>query len=332
VRGVAIQHGGVTVLDLTGVRHDDDLGLERLASLGWVVVGIGGDIATLDILDGHVLAVEAYVVTGDGLSEGLVVHLDGFNLSGESNRGEGDNHVGLEDTSLNTSHWHRADTTNFVDVLKGKTEGLVSWALGGSDKIEGLQKDRTFVPRHVIGSVNHVITYPARDGNEVNLGRLVSDFLEVVGDLFLDIVVSLFLVSGGVHLVKGNDHLLDTKGESKESVLLGLAFRGPTTFKSTWGTINNKDSDIGLGSSSDHVLDEISVTGGINDGECEFGRLEFPESNINGDTTLTFGLQIIKDPSVFERRFAHIGSLFLILLDSTLIDTTAFVDQVASGC
>merc|ERR1711970_351081 len=62
------------------VIQDDDLGVEVLRLLGWIVLGVGGNVATTDVLDRHVLHVETNVVTGAGLGEGLVVHLDGFDL------------------------------------------------------------------------------------------------------------------------------------------------------------------------------------------------------------------------------------------------------------
>jgi len=36
--------------------------------------------------------------------------------------------------------------------------------------------------------------------------------------------------------------------------------------------------------------------------------LELPESDINGDTTLTLGLQLVKHPGVLERTLAKLGS------------------------
>jgi len=70
---------------------------------------------------------------------------------------------------------------------------------------------------------------------------------------------------GGVHLVDSNNKLLDTEGEGKQSVLSGLTILGDTglEFTSTGG--NDEDSTIGLGGTSDHVLDEITVSRGIND-------------------------------------------------------------------
>lgn len=43
---VAIKHRGVACTDLTGMVQDDDLGVERLGTLGGVGLGISTDIAT----------------------------------------------------------------------------------------------------------------------------------------------------------------------------------------------------------------------------------------------------------------------------------------------
>ena len=58
-----------------------------------------------------------------------------------------------------------------------------------------------------------------------------------------------------------------------------------------------------LGSSSDHVLKEIPVSGGANGGDIVPRRLELPECDIDGDFSLTLSLQFVEDPSVL------IGSL-----------------------
>jgi hypothetical protein len=43
------------------------------------------------------------------------------------------------------------------------------------------------------------------------------------------------------------------------------------------------------------------VTGGVDDGDLVTGGLELPKSNVDGDTTLTLGLEFVKDPGVLER-------------------------------
>jgi hypothetical protein len=331
VAGVAIQDRGVSVLDLSGVGHDDDLSNKVLAALGRIISSVGSDVSTLQVLDGNVLAVKANVVTRHSFLELLVVHFDGLNFSGQANRTESHVHGRLEDASLDTADRHSADATNLVHVLKRKAKRLVGGALGGVDKVKGLKKDGSLVPSHVGGAVNHVVTNPAGDGDEVDLGRLVPDLLQVARHLLLDIVVTRLGVLAGVHLVEGNNHLLDTKSEREQSVFLGLAFSSPTTFEPTRSRVDDQEGNIGLGSSGDHVLDEITVARSINDSEGELGGLELPESDIDGDTTLTLGLQVIKHPSVLERGLAHFGSFLLVLLNGTLINATALVDQVTSG-
>uniref|UniRef100_T1H0C3 Uncharacterized protein n=1 Tax=Megaselia scalaris TaxID=36166 RepID=T1H0C3_MEGSC len=70
---------------------------------------------------------------------------------------------------------------------------------------------------------------------------------------------------------------------------------------------------------------------GINDGNIVLGGFEFPQSNIDGDTTFTFSLQFVQNPGVFERSFAHFLSFLLEFLDGTLVNTSAFVDQMSGG-
>uniref|UniRef100_A0A3Q1EFT7 Uncharacterized protein n=1 Tax=Acanthochromis polyacanthus TaxID=80966 RepID=A0A3Q1EFT7_9TELE len=99
VSGVAIQHGGVTSIDLAGMVQDD-LGVEVVSTLGRVVLAVASNVSTTDFLDGHVLDVETNVVTGNGLWQRLVVHLHGLDLSGQIGWSEGDDHTGLQNTGM----------------------------------------------------------------------------------------------------------------------------------------------------------------------------------------------------------------------------------------
>jgi len=333
VSSVAIQHGGVSRADLSRVVKHDDLGGEAFASGGGVVLGVTSNVTTTDVLDGDVLDVESDVVSGEGLLQLLVVHLDGLDLSGEHGGGKGDDHTGLQDTGLDTPHGHCANTSNLVDILEGDTEGLLAGTLGGDDGVEGLEKSGSLPPAHVGGALQHVVTVPPGDGDEGDLGGVEPDLLQETGDLVLDLSVTVLGVVDRlvVHLVDGANHLLDSKGEGKEGVLTGLTVLGDTSLKLTSTRGNDEDGNIGLGSTSDHVLDEITVTRGIDDGEVELGGLKLPESDIDGDTSLTLGLELVQHPRVLEGTLTHIGGFLLELLDGTLVDSTALVDQVTSG-
>lgn len=239
--GVAIQDGCVTGADLTRVVEDNDLGIERSSLFGRVVLRVGGNVTTTDILDGNVpiekkiltlrkttspasenlLDVEADVVTRVTLLELLVVHFDGLDFSGHVAGSEGNNHASLDDTSLDTTDGHRTDTANLVDILERKTKGLVRGTNGGLDGINGVEQGLalddtslgllgpTLVPCHAIlygqekGAMKwnricllgrllqHVVTVPARDGDERNSLGVVADFLDERGGFLNDFIVTV---------------------------------------------------------------------------------------------------------------------------------------------
>lgn len=348
--------------------EDDDLGGEVGSFLGGVVLGVGSDVATADILDGDVLDVEADVVTRVALLELFVMHFDGLDFSGHTSGSEGDDHASLDDTSLDTTDGDCANTTDLVHVLERETERLVGgtdWRLNGVDGVEqGLALDDTslgllgpaLVPCHAIvgrsispernarlpylyalgGVLQHVVTVPARDGDERNRLGVVADLLDEAGSFLDDFVEPSFgplftrkmsveanelqphaANLGSVHLVDGDDELTDTEGEGEEGVLASLAILGDTSFEFTSTGSNDENGAVSLGGTGNHVLDEITMAGSINDLErgkstgqgpsrciaqdsCDdgdstysddvFGGLELPEGNVDGDTTFTLSL------------------------------------------
>merc|ERR1712213_43820 len=197
---VTIKDRRVSVADLARMIEDNNLGSEVRDSRCRLVLGVRGDVSSLDVLHGDVLDVEANVVSGNGLGQRLVVHLHGLDLSGQHVGGEGDDHAGLDDTGLHTTHGHCANTSDFVDVLEGKPERLVSRSGGRNDGVKCLEKGHaaglallplnvpSLVPGHLLGGVDHVVSVPARDGDEGNGGRVVSDLLDEAGDLLADLL------------------------------------------------------------------------------------------------------------------------------------------------
>jgi len=345
VGGVAIEHGGVTVSDLAGVVQHDDLSVEVSGSTGWVGFGVTSNESTTEFLDGDVLYVETNVVTGESFSQSFVVHFYGLDFSGQASRGEGNDHTGLDDAGFDTANGDCSDTANFVDVLEGKTEGLVGRAGGGQDVVKSLKKGSagTFAffaldgpslePGHLGGGLQHVVSVPSGDGDEGNGNGVVTDLLDVAGNFLLDFLVAVLAVwgFGGVHFVDTNDELLDTQGVGEKGVLTGLSVLRDTGFEFTDTSGDDKHSAIGLGGTSNHVLDEITMSGGIDDGDVELSGLELPQSNIDGDTTFTLGLEFVQNPGVLEGAFAHFLGFLLELFDGTLVDTSAFVDQMTGG-
>merc|ERR1719481_1067056 len=236
VSSMAIEHRGVTLGDLTRVVQDDDLGSEVVSLHGRVVLAVASHVTTTDFLDGDVLDVEANVVAGGGLNQGLVVHLHGLDLSGHIGRGKGDDHTGLQDASLHTAHGYCSNTANLVDVLQGQTEGLLSGAAGWQNGIQSLKQGGSagiaflalnlpaLEPSHLVTGLQHVVSMPARDWHKGHGGGVVADLLDVGAHFLGDLLKTLLAVRGlsGVHLVDSNDELLDSQGEGQQGVLAGL--------------------------------------------------------------------------------------------------------------
>jgi hypothetical protein len=267
VSSVAVQDWSVASTDLTGVVEDDDLGVEGLGTLGGVALGVTTDVATADFLDRDVLDVETDVVAWDTLGELLVVHLDGLDFSGNVGRSEGDDHTGLDDTSLDTTDGNRSNTRDLVDILERETEGLVGGTRRRVNGVDGLEEGLaaglasfglllpTLVPGAVGGDINHVVTVEARDGNEGNRLGVVANLLDEVGGFLDDFVETLLGPLSGVHLVDGDQELLDAESVGEKSVLTGLTILGDTGFELTSTGSNDENSAVGLGGTSDHVLD-----------------------------------------------------------------------------
>lgn len=70
---------------------------------------------------------------------------------------------------------------------------------------------------------------------------------------------------GGVHLVDSDNELPDTEGEGEESVFTGLTILGNTSLEFTSAGGDDEDGAVSLRGTGDHVLDEVTVTGGVDD-------------------------------------------------------------------
>merc|ERR1712012_219223 len=345
VSSVTVEDWAVSIAHLARVVENNHLGGEVTHSGGRLVLGVGGDVSSLDVLDRDVLDVEANVVSGNSLGERLVVHLHGLDLSGQHVGGEGDDHAWLDDASLHSAHGHCSNTSDLVDILEWETERLVSGSGGWNHSIQSLEESHaagvtllplnlpSLVPGHLVGGVDHIVSVPSGDGDEWDSSRVVADLLDEVSHLLLDLFKPGLAVGrlGGVHLVTGHDKLLDSEGVGEQSVLPGLTILGDSSLELSSSRGDDQHSAISLRSSSDHVLDEVTMSRSIDDGHVVLRSLKLPESDVNGDTSLTLSLQFVKNPGVLEGSLARLGRLLLELLDGSLVDTSALVDQVTSG-
>jgi len=369
--GAATTHksnGRVAHLNLVRDVKDLDLGIEFLGLTECLVTLVHHHItATRHVLLVQALDVEADVVTRLGLFRTLVVHLHGEHLASARVGGsvgwqEDDLLTRLDNTLLNTSSQHITDTFNLVDAR----DRHAHWGTHGSfwhfahlvkEIVDCVDVDLLAVAIHIVSSppthvlhtlsiltFQEIVSHPARDGQEWNLlldhvllpANLDQHAPHLVGDL---IVSALFVASSvAIHLVATNCNLLHTQQIDETRVLTSLSLDltslvvalgdGCGEISIAW---NHDERHISLGSTSNHVLDEITVTWGINDGVMPFLSVELLGGARNGHTTLTLLLLPVHVEGKCERGLAKALCLCLQLLQLSLWDATKLEDQSASG-
>ena len=358
----------VTSLDGAGNVENGDLGGEVLGGLEGIVLLVDHDVTdTRHVILVEGLDVHANVVTGlTSLFETLVVHLDGEDLARASGGGgvgrEEENILTRKDvTLLDAASEHITDTLDLVDTRDRETHLLVRVASGRLDElVEALEEGGddhglllvdldllALPPWHVVGLGEEVVAVPSGDRNDRNLlldeASWPADDLEGTLHLVLDLLEALLVVGGvvtdgGIHLVDSNHDLLDSEELDEAGVLAGLALDLTglvVTLLDGGGEVtvsrDHEHTDIGLGGTGNHVLDEVTVTRGVNDGVVVVIGEELLGGTLDGHTTLTLVLLGVHVESEGERTLTETLGLFLELGHGTLLDTSELEKETASG-
>ena len=166
-------------------------------------------------------------------------------------------HARLDGAGLDTTDGHRANSTNLVDVLKGKTKGFVGGTGWWVNVIDGFQKGLAgnfalglflpaLVPWAVGGDINHVVAVEARDWHEWYVFGVVANLLDEGRSFLDDFLVPIFRPFGGVHLVDADNDLPDTESVGKEGVLTSLTVFGDTGLELTGTGSDDENGAVGL--------------------------------------------------------------------------------------
>jgi len=94
---------------------------------------------------------------------------------------------------------------------------------------------------------------------------------------------------------------------------------------------DHEDADVGLRGTGDHVLDEVTVTGGVDDSVVLGLGEELLGGAGDGDTTLALLLLAVHVEGEGERRLAHLVGLLLELDHITLGDAAELENETAGG-
>mmetsp|Transcript_8291 Transcript_8291/g.10057 ORF Transcript_8291/g.10057 Transcript_8291/m.10057 type:complete len:316 (+) Transcript_8291:679-1626(+) len=292
-----------------------------------------------------------------------MVHLDRENLTsariGSSVGRHEDNFlVGLDEALLNAASKHITNTLDLVDARDGHAHGrslvaarrrahVVEAVVEGVDVnllLVGHKHVLSGPPAHVLRLLVEVVAHPAGDGEDRNgvLDEVLlpADLDKHVLHLSADLVVPRLLVAGniGVHLVDANDELLDAKKVDEARMLTRLALHLTSLVVAlldgsgevTIGR-HHEEGDVSLGGAGNHILDKVTVTGGVNNGVMPLLSEELLGGARDRHTTLTLLLLAVHVEGEGERRLTKAVSLGLELLHLTLGNTAEFEEKAASG-
>merc|ERR1719375_2552852 len=342
---------GVADLDLTRDVEDLDLRIEVVARAERRVLLVHHHVAR----PRHVLLVETLDVHADVVARArrilaLVVHLHREHLAaarvrGRVRREEANLLTRLHRALLHTSGNHITDTLDLVDPRHRQAHGRVSRAHRRPGHVveavveavdvellsAALRLDLDVLavpPLHVLRLLEEVVANPAGDRQDRRALQdevlLPANLLKHVDHLRGDLVVAVLLVPGrvAVHLVHAHDELLHAQQVDEARVLTGLALDLASLVVVTLDrrhevtvSRHHDQRNVSLSRTGDHVLDEVTVTRGVDDGVVPLLGEEFLRGARDGHTTLTLLLLAVHEESKRERSLAEALRLLLQLLE-----------------
>ncbi|KAL0593733.1 hypothetical protein AAY473_036126 [Plecturocebus cupreus] len=83
------------------------------------------NVATTNILDRHILDIEAHTVPRKSFTQSFMVHFNRFHFSCNIDWSKGDHHARFEN-SLYSANRNSTNTTNFIDILERQAQGLLT--------------------------------------------------------------------------------------------------------------------------------------------------------------------------------------------------------------
>merc|ERR1719281_765154 len=353
----------VADLDLTRDVEDLDLGIEVVARTKRRVLLVHHDVTRpRHVLLVRTLDVHADVVARAGRVLALVVHLHREHLAAARvrrrvRREEADLLTRLHRALLHASGNDITDTLDLVDTRHRQAHGRVARAHRRPGHVvqavveavdvellhPALRLDLDVAaapPLHVVRLLEEVVAAPPRDREDRRALEhevlLPANLLEHVDHLRRDLVVAVLLVPSrvAVHLVHAHDELLHAEQVDEAGVLASLALDLAGLVVATLDrrhevTVrrHHDNRDVGLGRTGDHVLDEVAVTRGIDDGVVPLLREELLRRARDRHTTLTLLLLAVHEESEREGTLAQTLRLLLELLELTLRQTAELEEQ-----
>ena len=173
-----------------------------------------------------------------------------------------------------------------VNVLHRETQIGEVAITGHFHGFENFHQRLTAVPRRTLGLVNHVVALQRRHRHEVQGSWFERDALGKLQVIGLNLLEHRLIEAFQVHLVDGDDDVLDAQQGGDKAVTLGLSLH-------TVAGVDQDDRQITSRCPGGHIAGVLLMAGGIGDDELTLGGAEIAVRHVDGDALLALGLQTI---------------------------------------
>ena len=263
--------------------HPHQHGVEAVGHLR-LVVGMHQQVAT-----GHVDFV--FQGQGHGLAWARLLQLtikgdDRLDLAALARR-QDDDFVALAHDAAGQGAGETAEVqVRTVNVLHRETQVGEVAITGHFHGFENFHQRLAAVPRRTLGFVDHVVALQRRHRHEVQRTWLERDALGKFQVIGLDLLEHRLIEAFEVHLVDGDNDVLDAQQRGDKAVTLGLGLH-------TVAGVDQDDRQVAGGGASGHVAGVLLVAWGIGDDELALGGAEIAVRHVDGDALLALGLQAV---------------------------------------
>ena len=300
-----------------------DHGFDILADDGGIVRFHQG-IATRDI--DFLGESDANGLRGEGFFFFTIWAVDGFDMGLKTGGQNGDFIAGFENTASDAPGvateimpliTHRAD-----DPLHGEAGIDVVFLPADIDGLEVIEEGGAFIPRHFFRAIHDVVAIEGGDRDIRDLDDVIETGGEVV-EILDDVVINFFRVIDEIHLVHGDDEVLDAKEVGDEAVALGLldhAFTG----------IDEDDGKVRGGGTRDHVAGVLGVAWSVCDDEFALGCGKVTVGDINGDALLALGFESVCEKGEVDVFITAAAGGFLHGFELILEDGFGIIEKAAN--
>ncbi|RMV89929.1 hypothetical protein ALP03_102740 [Pseudomonas amygdali pv. tabaci] len=263
--------------------HPHQHRVERIADL-WDVVGMHQQITAGNV--DLVFHGQRHGLPRTGLLQLAFKSDDGLHTAALARRQHDDLVALVHDTAGQRTGETAEVQVGTVDVLHRESQVRIVAVAGNFDGLENFHQRLAGVPGRTLALVHHVVALERRHWNKRHGGRLERDTLGELQVIGLDRLEHALIEAVEVHLVDGDDDVLDAQQRGDIAVTTGLGLHAIAR-------VHQNDRQVTGRSAGGHVTGVLLMARCIGNDELALGRGEISIGNIDSDALLPLGLQTI---------------------------------------